>query len=175
MRGIRRVCSPSTRERTRRGNRLGVWGEGVHHRYLSPALGSISIQAKKSVNTGGLDWQKPVPPRDTGGKPGGGGAQSLLRPFRRVPPLRARSEGRRPRRPAHLGHFHKSRPALPPPRARSEGRSPVRHIYKGHAHPPRPTLPRSPGIPARAGCASPFPLPRVSPRVLSTTATPCWA
>lgn len=70
-------------ERGRGGERdWGCGGTGVHHRYLRPALGSLCIQAKQSVSTGGLDWQKPVPPRDTGGLPGGGGAQSLLRPSR---------------------------------------------------------------------------------------------
>lgn len=83
---------PKYQREAAEGDRLGVWGEGVPHCYLSPALGSICIQAKKSVSTGGLDWQKPVPPRDTGGQPGCWRAagprrspQSLLRLSERVP------------------------------------------------------------------------------------------
>ena len=127
------------REDAERG-RLGVWGDRRSPPLPKARPGGLCIQARKSVSFGGLDWQKPVPRGTLADSRAEAERSSRSAPLA-FPPLRARSEGRRPRRPAHRGHTHSLRPALPPPGARSAGRSPVRHAYKAtpvlRAPPPR--------------------------------------
>ena len=139
-RGIRKFCSLAPRylREDTAGDSLGGWGAGCSPPLPKSHTGAHLFQAPREevrASTGGRACRRrPAypPPRAPGGRPAGVRARPLLRPSRRVPPPRARSEGRSPRRPAH------------PPLA-----SPIRHATPSPLATPLPP-PVPPGSPADA-------------------------